>query len=199
MTPRPASSSAAGTRSTELLLWVTSTEISRSSLQQTSSINTPDKKDYSKAIPSSHFLYKLAEKVGGVLGFYQRCHRALRAHWLTEVWNSDCVYKWAAASPKLNHFFSHRITRLFWGLGLRKTLLQIALFTSRFSNQKINSMLNLQVSKVGLSLFPDTYPSKSNLLYSCTFSHFDQIMWYVKRSSNMPCWHWTVCVQPRLP
>ena len=72
MTPRPASSSAAGTRSTELLLWVTLTEISRSRLEQTpvSSINTPDKINYTEAIPSSYFLYKLAEKVGGVLWFY---------------------------------------------------------------------------------------------------------------------------------
>lgn len=40
----------------------------------------------------------------------------------------------------------HRITRLFWGHGLQKTLLQTALSTYRFSNQKINFMLSLLVS-----------------------------------------------------
>lgn len=31
------------------------------------------------------------------------------------------------------------------------------------------------------------------------FICFNQIMLYVKRSSSMPCWRWTVCVRPRLP
>lgn len=69
-----------------------------------------------------------------------------------------CLLLWKRNCFFLLCFF-YRITRQFWGPGLQKTLLQTVLCMSRSSNQKTNSMLNLQASTYMKA--PSTTPLKA--------------------------------------
>lgn len=81
-----------------------------------------------------------------------------------------------------------RTTRQSWEPGQWRTLPQTAPFMFRYSNRKISSMSNLQVSLFRQSFW--FFPLKQ-LLWDMAlgpFLHLFQIMLCVRRSSSTPCW-----------